>query len=64
MNRLKLFVPLIIFLLLVPLLFVSLGKDPSYLPSALVGKSFPDIRLPTLLDGRTVDKVDRRAVFT
>ncbi len=56
MKRLKLFVPLIIFLLLVPFLFVALGKDPSHLPSALVGKPLPEVNLPALSGGKIIER--------
>ncbi|BFM49283.1 DsbE family thiol:disulfide interchange protein [Marinomonas sp. THO17] len=40
--------PFFIFLVLALVLFFQLGKDPQYMPSALVGQSVPDFRLVTL----------------
>lgn len=60
MARLKLFIPLFIFIALALLFFgveirVNEGEyDPKSLPSALIGKSFPVFSLPTLLPGETV----------
>lgn len=48
MNRLKLFAPLIIFAALAVLLYRGLSLDPKELPSALIGKPFPDFQLPAL----------------
>lgn len=56
MNRLKLFIPLIVFLALVPFFWVSLGKDPNHLPSALVGKPMPKVDLPRLRGGEIVTR--------
>lgn len=48
MSRLKLFAPLLVFALLAGLLYSSLGNDPEFLPSQLVGKPLPKFSLPTL----------------
>ncbi len=48
MQRLWLLAPLLIFLLLAVLFYGSLGKDPEYLPSALIGRPLPEFQLPTL----------------
>ncbi len=56
MSRLKLFVPLIIFMVLVPFFWVSLDKDPSHLPSALVGKPLPEFNLPRLKSDEIVTR--------
>jgi len=50
MNRLKLFIPLILFLGLGALLFKCLELDPNKMPSALVDKSMPEFSLPALED--------------
>ncbi|HAD09848.1 MAG TPA: DsbE family thiol:disulfide interchange protein [Porticoccaceae bacterium] len=50
MARIKLFIPLFIFLVLAVLLYWGLGRDPSAMPSALVGKSVPAFKLPALAD--------------
>lgn len=62
MTRLKLFIPLFVFIALALLFFgvetrVSEGKyDPKELPSALIGKPFPAFALPALLTGATADQ--------
>ena len=50
MNRLKLFIPLMLFVVLAVFLGLGLGKDPSYLPSALIDKPVPEFTLPDLYD--------------
>ncbi len=45
MNRLKLYLPLVLFALLAGLLYRGLNNDPTELPSALVGKPFPAFQL-------------------
>lgn len=56
MSRFKLFIPLIIVVLLSPFLIIALDKDPSHLPSALIGKPFPDVDLPRLKGAAMVDE--------
>lgn len=59
MQRLKLFLPLLIFALLAALLFGRLGEDPEYLPSALIDKHIPEFELPELHDSaRTLTPKD------
>lgn len=50
MNRLKLFIPLIIFFVLAGFFWWGLSSDydPQELPSALVDKTFPEFSLPRL----------------
>lgn len=48
MGRLKLFLPLIILLILLPLFYVGLRLDPSAMPSALIGNPLPEFSLTTL----------------
>jgi cytochrome c biogenesis protein CcmG/thiol:disulfide interchange protein DsbE len=50
MNRLALFLPLALFVGLSLVLLFGLDKDPTDLPSALVGEAFPEFMLPTLQD--------------
>lgn len=50
MERLKLFIPLIVFVLLAGLFWVGLGLDPSEMPSAKVGDPVPEFELPTVKD--------------
>ena len=62
MNRKLLFIPLILFLLLVTALMVQLtrnagGEDPTMLESALIGKPVPTFRLESLdQPGKTYDQ--------
>jgi len=49
MNRLALFVPLALFAGLSLVLLLGLDKDPTELPSALVGQPFPAFNLPSLM---------------
>ncbi|MBO9356415.1 DsbE family thiol:disulfide interchange protein [Bordetella petrii] len=51
MKRLLRLLPLILFLGVAVLLYRGLFLDPARLPSALVGKAFPDFTLPALDDG-------------
>lgn len=48
MKRLKLFIPLFIFIALALLFWYGLKLDPSHMPSALVGKPVPEFELPVL----------------
>jgi cytochrome c biogenesis protein CcmG/thiol:disulfide interchange protein DsbE len=58
MTRLKLFIPLFIFILLAALLYSGLDGDPSELPTALKGKSVPAFQLTALDDGRIITEQD------
>lgn len=49
----KYLLPVILFFVLCGFLFISLYKDPSEVPSPLIGKSVPDFSLPRLLDTAT-----------
>lgn len=61
MNRLTLFIPLLVCGALGAFLFSSLGKDPQELPSALVGQPFPVFLLEELHDPqRQVSEKDFR----
>lgn len=53
MPRLKLFVPLIVFVALALLFWRGLSLDPHTLPSALINKPVPAFSLPTLEDEQT-----------
>ena len=48
MNRIALFIPLVVFAVLSLFLFKGLDRDPTKLPSALVGEPFPEFVLPSL----------------
>ena len=59
MNRLKFFIPVIIFFGVGIFLFLGLELDPSAMPSALIDKNVPSFSLPELLDeSRVVTEKD------
>ena len=45
MGRLTLFLPVVFFLGLTVILLLGLDKDPTDLPSALIGEPFPEFDL-------------------
>ena len=53
--RVKLFIPLILFVGLALFLARGLQLDPKALPSALIDRPFPAFALPNLADGATVN---------
>lgn len=54
MKRVLFFVPLCLFVLLCIFLWRGLSKNPTELPSALIGKPFPAFNLPSTLDNHEV----------
>src|SRR5210317_556366 len=56
--RLKLFVPLILFVVLALFLFRGLELDPKELPSALIDRPLPEFRLPGLGQDRILSRAD------
>lgn len=54
MRRLKLFLPLLAFLVLAVFLFRGLSLDPTALPSARIGQPLPEFTLPELKSGDTL----------
>jgi len=57
LKRLKLFLPLAVFLVLAGFLFRGLSLDPQALPSALIDRPMPAFTLPVLgADGESVDE--------
>ncbi len=57
MARIKLFVPLIIFIVLAVFLLNGLERDPNAMPSALIDQPIPEFLLPVLGDeNRQVDQ--------
>jgi cytochrome c biogenesis protein CcmG/thiol:disulfide interchange protein DsbE len=58
MNRVALFVPLILFAVLSVFLLKGLDRDPTELPSALVGERFPQFSLPSLRQQRLLSTDD------
>jgi cytochrome c biogenesis protein CcmG/thiol:disulfide interchange protein DsbE len=55
-TRIKLFIPLAIFMVMAIFLFRGLYLDPNEMPSALVDKPLPEFSLPELLTGETIDR--------
>jgi cytochrome c biogenesis protein CcmG, thiol:disulfide interchange protein DsbE len=53
--------PVVLFAGTAIIFLVNLGKDPSFLPSTLIGKSVPRFSLPAV-KGRTLDKVKGQAL--
>ncbi|MGB1984602.1 MAG: DsbE family thiol:disulfide interchange protein [Porticoccaceae bacterium] len=64
MNRLALFVPLVVFVVLSIFLFKGLDRDPTELPSALVGETFPMFTLPALNQQRLITEQDLKSQVT
>jgi cytochrome c biogenesis protein CcmG, thiol:disulfide interchange protein DsbE len=58
MNRLKLFLPLVIFVALAIFLMRGLKLDPTAMPSALLDKPWPVFSLPVLESDKTVTESD------
>ncbi len=46
----KFLIPIAVFAALIAVLLFSLNRDPSYVPSPLIGKPAPEFRLPRLAD--------------
>ena len=49
-KRVKLFVPVVLFLVMAGLLWFGLGRDPNQVPSAMIDRQLPEFSLPSLLD--------------
>ena len=62
MDRVKLFIPLIIFVVLAAMLYWGLGRDPNAMPSALINRPVPTFQLPEL--GQLKDADDTTLVVT
>jgi cytochrome c biogenesis protein CcmG/thiol:disulfide interchange protein DsbE len=58
MQRFKLFVPLIIFAILVGFFWRGLSLDPTAMPSALIDKQFPEFTLTNLHSGEEISRID------
>lgn len=66
MKRIALFVPLVVFAILSLFLLKGLDRDPTELPSAMVGESFPTFTLPSLSDNQqllTERDIDSKVVL-
>ena len=64
--RLKLFLPLLLFVVLAGFLYRGLSLDPMNLPSALIDRPLPDFTLTALADGgvlRRADVIGEAALF-
>jgi cytochrome c biogenesis protein CcmG/thiol:disulfide interchange protein DsbE len=58
MKRWMLLIPLVLFLGMAGLLYRGLYLDPSELPSALIGKPFPEFSLTGVQDGKPLTRAD------
>lgn len=56
MKRLKLFLPLLVFVALSVLFWRGLQLDPEYMPSALIDRPVPEFSLPSLHNGELVNE--------
>lgn len=66
MKRIALFVPLVVFAILSLFLLKGLDRDPTELPSTLVGEPFPTFTLPSLSDNQqllTERDIDSKVVL-
>jgi cytochrome c biogenesis protein CcmG/thiol:disulfide interchange protein DsbE len=57
-SRLKLFLPLFLFIVLAGFLARGLQLDPREMPSALIDRPLPEFQLPRLGDGTLVERAD------
>lgn len=57
-SRLKLFIPLVLFVVLALFLFRGLSLDPRAMPSALVDHPLPEFKLPSLGEQRNLTRAD------
>ncbi len=61
----KFFIPIAVFMALLAVFVVGLNRDPSYVPSPLIGKPAPEFRLPRLSDPeQTLGTEDMRGQFS
>ena len=61
----KFYIPIAIFVALLAVFLVNLNRDPSYVPSPLIGKPAPEFRLPLLADPQlTLATEDMTAQFS
>jgi cytochrome c biogenesis protein CcmG, thiol:disulfide interchange protein DsbE len=61
----KFFIPIAVFMALLVVFMVGLNRDPSYVPSPLIGKPAPEFRLPRLSDPeQTLGTEDMRGQFS
>jgi cytochrome c biogenesis protein CcmG/thiol:disulfide interchange protein DsbE len=58
MQRFTLFIPLIIFVILVAFFWRGLSLDPTAMPSALIDKQFPEFTLTNLHSGDKISRAD------
>ncbi len=58
MRRWILLIPLLLFMAVAVFLYRGLYLNPSELPSALIGKPFPEFNLPAVQGGRALSRAD------
>ena len=64
MNRFALFAPLAVFVVLSLFLLKGLDRDPTELPSALIGETFPVFTLPALNRDQMITEQDLKSQVT
>ena len=64
MNRFALFAPLAVFVVLSFFLLKGLDRDPTELPSALIGETFPVFTLPALNRDQMITEQDLKSQVT
>ena len=57
-SRVKLFIPLMLFVVLAAFLFRGLSLDPKAMPSALIDQPLPEFSLPSLGEDRLLSRAD------
>ena len=58
MKRWLMLVPLALFLLMAVFLYRGLYLNPTALPSAMIGKPFPEFSLPSVQGDKTLTRAD------
>ncbi|MFJ2694553.1 DsbE family thiol:disulfide interchange protein, partial [Pseudomonas sp. NPDC087336] len=58
MKRWLMLLPLAIFLVVAVFLYRGLYLDPAELPSAMIGKPFPEFSLPAVQGDKTLTRAD------
>ncbi|MAN20851.1 MAG: hypothetical protein CMQ65_01970, partial [Gammaproteobacteria bacterium] len=58
MTSKKSILPIVFFVLILYFLFSGLGKDPTLIPSPLIGKKIPEFQSKTLLDDTSITEKD------
>lgn len=63
--KMKFYMPIIAFIIMLPIFIIGLSRDKSELPSPLIGKSVPEFTLPSLIDPTiSIDQSSLKNQFT